>query len=186
MSVLSDVEIREEIRRRTLLVEPFKLDMVRENGLDLSIGDSFCTFKRGVVLDPDRPGDWEDYYECERTDAYLLRAGRRVLVHTQETVRMPRYLVGFVNIRSTWARAGIFAPPTIVDAGFHGQIVVEIVGGDFDIVLRPGYRILHLVIARTGMPVRKVYSGDYQGQRGVRMPKFFGEDAVFPYRLGRR
>ncbi|MEM3411634.1 MAG: dCTP deaminase, partial [Fervidicoccaceae archaeon] len=56
---------------------------------------------------------------------------------------------------------------------FEGNITIEVVGGSFPIKLHSGDRFAHLIFARLLTPVEKPYIGDYQGQRGVRLPKMF-------------
>ena len=96
-----------------------------------------------------------------------------MLLHTLEYLRLPSYIAGLVNLRSTWARTGIYIPATIVDAGFEGQLTIEVVGSSFPVKLYPGDRFLHLVLVKLGTPTSKPYNGAYRGQTGVRLPKFF-------------
>jgi dCTP deaminase len=85
---------------------------------------------------------------------------------------MPDDLMGFVNLRSSYARIGLTIPPTIIDAGFEGQVVVEVVGGEVPVDLYPGDRFIHVVFAKLSKPVEKPYRGVYQGQRGIVLPRF--------------
>ena len=172
--LLSDVEIRSLLRAGELVIEPLHDDTVRENGVDLRLGRGYCLFRRtSRVLDPRDPGNPNEYYECGEADEIIVPAGRRMLLHTLEYVRLPPYLAGLVNLRSTWARTGIYIPATVVDAGFEGQIVIEVVGSDFPVKLYAGDRFLHLVLVRLSTTVTTPYRGQYKGQRGVRLPKFF-------------
>jgi dCTP deaminase len=84
---------------------------------------------------------------------------------TRETIKMPNDLMAFVQLRSTWARRGIILPPTIIDAGFQGQITLEI--GSFCTVTLPiGDRFAHLIFAKLTTPT-KPYNGKYQYQTGI-------------------
>ena len=162
--ILSDYDIRVLVKAGELVVEPFADDIVRENGLDLRLGPGYCRFRRtSSVLDPRDPGDPGEVYEC----------GEHVLLHTLEYIRLPSYIAGLVNLRSTWARTGIYIPATIVDAGFEGQLTIEVVGSSFPVRLYPGDRFLHLVLVKLGTPTSRPYNGVYRGQTGVRLPKFF-------------
>ncbi len=173
--ILSDRDIRALIALGELGVEPLRPDTVRENGLDLRLGREFCRLRArsDVVLDPGEPGDPRDFYECVESDSVVVGPGERLLAVTEEYIRVPGYLAGLVNLRSTWARTGIFVPPTVVDAGFQGQIVIEVIGSAFPVRLRAGDRFLHLVLVRLNTPAERPYAGSYQGQRGVALPKFF-------------
>ena len=97
--------------------------------------------------------------EYEICDGYALGL-------TVEYITVPRNLVGFCNLRSTLARMGLFIPPTIIDAGFEGKIVVEILGRIDLLDLVVGKRFLHVVFAETKSPSTG-YRGQYQGQRDI-------------------
>jgi len=77
-----------------------------------------------------------------------------VLLHTSEYVELPGYVAGLANLRSTYARLGVYIPPTVVDAGFKGQIVIEVVGSAFPVKLYAGDRFLHLVLVRLSSPAQ--------------------------------
>ena len=89
--------------------------------------------------------------------------GRFKLALTAEIVNMPVDLMGFCNLRSTWARRGIFIPPTIVDPGFRGRLVIEMVSFNEDlVVIQEGERFLHLIVAKVSGAIP--YCGQYQNQ----------------------
>ncbi|MEB3860046.1 MAG: dCTP deaminase [Desulfurococcales archaeon] len=172
--ILSDRDILALARVGDLIVDPLEREIVRENGLDLRLGRAYCRFKpSGKVFDPRNPGDPEDFYECGESDQIIVSPREHVLLHTIEYLRLPPYLAGLVNLRSTWARLGIYIPSTIVDAGFEGQLTIEVVGSSFPVKLYPGDRFLHLVLVKLGTPAMNPYRGEYMGQKGVRLPKFF-------------
>ncbi len=177
--ILGDRDILGLLKLGDLVVEPFSRELVRENGLDLRLGRGYCRFRpTGRVLDPRSPGDPGEFYECGEADEIVVGAGEHVLLHTLEYVRLPEYIAGLVNLRSTWARTGIYIPPTVVDAGFEGQIVIEVVGSGFPVKLYSGDRFLHLVLVRMNSPAKHPYQGQYKGQTGVRLPKFFEAPAT--------
>lgn len=86
---------------------------------------------------------------------------------TREVLELPDDLMAFVQLRSTWARQGFFLPPTIVDAGFHGNLTLEIlVAGSVPAVRSLGRPFAHLIFAKTSGPCVP-YNGKYSGQRGI-------------------
>ncbi len=178
--LLSDRDIRALLAIGDLRIEPLREDTGRENGVDLRLSRQFCRLRArsDVVLDPDDPGDPSDYYDCVESESIVVGPGERLLAVTEEEVALPGYLAGLVMLRSTWARTGLWVPPTVVDAGFQGQIVVEIMGSSFPVKLKSGVRFLHLVFIKLVTPSTTGYRGDYQGQRGVRLPKFFSSRPV--------
>ena len=177
--ILSDRDILALVRLGDLVVEPFDEEIVRENGLDLRLGRQYCRFRAtGRVLDPRSPGDPSEFYECGESGVIVVGPREHVLLHTMEYVGLPPYLAGLVNLRSTWARLGLAIMPTVVDAGFEGQLTIEVVGSAFPVKLYPGDRFLHLVLVRLSSPAARPYRGEYQGQRGVRLPKIFTERKI--------
>ncbi|MEB3805982.1 MAG: dCTP deaminase [Desulfurococcales archaeon] len=172
--ILGDYDIMLLLRAGDLVIEPFDEEIVRENGLDLRLGREYCEFKdTNTILDPKHPGDPGEFYECSDGDEIIIPPRKHVLLHTLEYIKLPPYVAGLVNLRSTWARSGIYVPATVVDAGFEGQLTVEVVGSSFPVKLYPGDRFLHLVMVKLNTPALKPYEGQYKGQRGVRLPKFF-------------
>lgn len=171
--ILSDFDLRNYIRSGRLVIEPFSDEIVRENGVDLRLGDEVCELvETREVLDPYSPSvDVSRFYRCSRAGEFVLRPSRRYLLHTLEYLKVPPELMAFVELRSTFARLGFLMPPTIVDGGFEGQLTIEVATPPFPVKLRAGTRFLHVVFARLSSPAVRPYRGRYQGQRGVTLPK---------------
>lgn len=144
---------------------------MRENGIDLRVGNEIARFKKtDKVFDPDNP-DYS-FFDVQRGEEFIISPHEHVLLVTEEYMKLPNDVMAFVNLRSTFARLGLFIPPTIVDAGFEGQLTIEVVGSSFPVKIRRGTRFLHLIFARTLTPVENPYQGKYQGQKGVTIPRF--------------
>ncbi len=171
--MLSGAEIRNLIKRGELVIEPFSDEIIRENGVDLRIGEEVAVLLNNPEpLDPDKLGEVNlaNYYKVFRTDSFVLQPYMKVLVTTLEYIKMPENVAGLIGVRSTFARLGVSIPPTLIDAGFEGELTIEIHGGAFPIVLRKGMRFAHVAFYRIeGPPV--TYRGKYQGQRGVTLPR---------------
>ncbi|MEM0456708.1 MAG: dCTP deaminase [Nitrososphaerota archaeon] len=172
MAILSDLDLLNYIRSGRLLIEPFEESTVRENGVDLRIGGAVARMKNiGRPLDT-RSDDVEEFYTIEQGSSFIINPKEHVLLHTKEYIRLPVDLMGFVNLRSSYARVGLSIPPTIIDANFEGQLTIELVGGDFPVKLYENDRFIHVVFAKLTSPVERPYRGKYQGQRGIRLPSF--------------
>ncbi|MEM2006758.1 MAG: dCTP deaminase [Sulfolobales archaeon] len=171
--ILSDFDLRAYLASKRLQVEPYSEEIVRENGLDLRLGQGFCrinssTRELSIGEDP-----LDGYFSCRSSSDYLrLEPSAHYLLHTIEYLRMPPELMGFVELRSTFARLGFMMPPTIVDAGFEGQLTIEVLTPPYPIRVRIGTRFLHVVFAKVTTPAVNTYRGKYQGQRGVTLPKW--------------
>ncbi|MEM0026622.1 MAG: dCTP deaminase [Ignisphaera sp.] len=171
--ILSDFDLINYIRSGRLVIEPFSNEIVRENGLDLRIGDEVCILNEvNKVLDPyDANVDINTFYNCFKTDEIIFEPRKIYLATTVEYIKVPPELMAFVELRSTFARMGLSIPPTIIDGGFEGQITIEIHTSTFPIKIKKNTRFLHIVFSKVSTPIQKPYTGRYQGQRGVRPPK---------------
>jgi dCTP deaminase len=170
--ILSDFDLRGYISSGRLYIEPYDHSIVRENGLDLRLGSGYCELlEADVVLDPYSHTDLSSFYKCGEAMEIILKPWGRYLLHTLEYIRLPPELVGFAELRSTLARLGLLIPPTIIDGGFEGQLTIEVQAPPFPLKLRHGTRFLHLILSKVSTPIERPYRGEYQGQRGVRLPK---------------
>ena len=171
MMILSDWDIRVYIEKKLLVIDPLFEDTIRENGVDLRFGYEFCRFRknfRGII--DSKEYDPRDFLECmdvSEDKGFVIQPLEHILATTLEWVELPHDLIGFVNLRSTFARLSLYIPPTAIDAGFKGQVTIEIIGGSLPVRVYPGQRFLHVIFARTSSPVYRPYRGKYQGQRGV-------------------
>lgn len=171
--ILSDFDLWAYIRGRRLVIEPFDETIVRENGIDLRIGRKIARMKElEEPFDTRDDSRVEEYFEIEEGDSFVVWPKEHILLHTLEYIKLPVDLMGFVNLRSSYARVGLSIPPTIVDANFEGELTIELLGGDFPVKLYAGDRFIHVVFAKLSSAVKKPYEGKYQGQRGIRLPSF--------------
>lgn len=144
--ILSGRDIKWYIETGKLVIDPVEEIQFRENGLDLILENI-----------EDRP---TNFAWCEF-----------VLGCTKERFEMPDDLMGFVELRSTWARTGLMIPPTIIDAGFAGNITLEIVSFNKKLPSVPyGQRFAHVIFAKMTSH-GKSYAGKYQNQTGITGPK---------------
>ncbi|MEM3832084.1 MAG: dCTP deaminase [Thermoprotei archaeon] len=170
--ILSDFDLRNYIMSKRIIIEPFVPEIIRENGLDLRLGNQLARMKNvHVPFDTKHPSNISDYYVVENAESFIINPYEHVLTVTMEYLELPTDVMAFVELRSTFARLGLFIPPTIVDANFKGQLTIELIGGPFPVKLYASERFLHLIFAKLTSPVEKPYSGKYQGQRGVTLPK---------------
>lgn len=135
--ILSGRDVRLYIETGKLKVEPLCDEQFQQNGIDLYLSE-------------------------------LKHMSRQFwLGCTSEVLELPDDLMAFVEIRSSWARKGFFLPPTIVDAGFKGNLTLEILAmGDDSIFDALHKRFAHLIFAKTSGPCER-YDGRYTDQRGI-------------------
>ena len=169
--ILGDRDLKYYLEKGWIKIVPFSEEIVRENGIDLRIGAEFARLKKTERVF-DTTEKIENFYETINSNDIIIYPHEHILMTTHEYIELPNDVMAFVNLRSTYARLGLSIPPTIVDAGFKGQLTIEVVGSEFPVKLESGQRFLHLIFARTLTPVEKPYNGKYQGQQEVTLPKF--------------
>ncbi len=174
--ILSDFDLQAYISSGRLVIRPFTPEIIRENGVDLRIGPQIARLVRSdELLDTgDAEANVESHYIIESGESFIIKPYEKVLLTTLEYIELPSDIMGFVELRSSFARLGLLMPPTIIDAGFKGNITLEIEGSAFPVKLYRGQRFAHVIFAKTLNPVERPYRGRYQGQRGVTLPKLAG------------
>jgi len=173
--ILSDFDLTWYLKSGRLVIVPYDEEIVRENGIDLRIGGEIAKLKPlNKVFDTRNVAEEQvsEFYEVLRSDEFVIYPNERVLLTTLEYVKLPNDIMGFVELRSSFARLGLSIPPTIIDAGFEGNVTLEVHGSTFPIKLYKGQRFAHVIFSKTLNPVLRPYQGKYQGQRGVTLPKF--------------
>ncbi len=172
--ILSDSSIRSLIESGELSIDPLYNDTIRENGVDMRIGPEIAfPIVTGEVIDPIRDNPAKHFSVREIPDEGIIIPGNTsILLVTEEYVRMPKDVAALCGLRSSIARWGFVAPPTLIDAGFEGQLTIEVMWTrPAPVKLYKGIRFLHVVFFRVEGEVERPYSGSYQGQRGVTLPK---------------
>jgi len=170
--ILSAVDLKKAIEQGSLAITPLSGDTVRENGIDLRFSVEIVRLQSAdKVLDIQSPCS-EGLYVAERVnDSFVLGKYEKVLVATLEHVKLGNDLMAFCQLRSTFSRAGLSIPPTVVDAGFEGNLTIQLSGGPFPVKIPTKTRFLHLVFAKLETPLEQGYEGKYKHDCGVALPK---------------
>ncbi len=171
--ILSAVDLQREIKQGRLSIEPSTDETIRENGVDLRLSSTIMRLienKEGMF--DIRSPNLDQFYSKESiVDKLVLGKSERILVSTLEKVALPNNLMAFCQLRSTFSRAGISIPPTVVDAGFAGNLTIQLSGGPFSVKIPTNTRFLHLVFAELRTPLTKGYEGKYKNDCNVAAPK---------------
>jgi len=97
-----------------------------------------------------------------------LKPKQQSLVASMERIELSDRIVGFLHLRSSLAREGLFASLALVDPGFRGQLTVSLYNsGDSAVNLVKGERFIQLSLLRLGKPAINKYAGRYQNSSGV-------------------
>lgn len=142
-------------------------------GYDVRLGNEFVRYKPSTEpLDPLRVRP-EDYDRFVAEEVYI-EPGGFLLGVTMETIRMPPDVTAQLCDKSSLARSGISVQNSVMEAGWIGQITLEIHNQlQRPVILRAGQGIGQLIFFR-GEPCMVTYAdraGKYQGQTGCVPPR---------------
>lgn len=147
-----------------------------------AVGDKFFedqlnSYMRDIIIPGETILTDNDFIidEIEDGDGFILHPHTGVLACTMEYFRMPKDVCGHVWGKSTLARLFVHQLCTPLEAGWHGQLVIEVVNfGERAVLLRPGMGFIQVQFEAADEPA--VSYGDkgglYQGQVGVQQSKW--------------
>jgi len=139
LTLLSDVEIEELIKKRSLVMSPFDPACLNGAGYDLRLGKEV-----------------------------IIPAGCHELVATLERIELGSDIAGVMHIRSSLARAGIIASLALIDPGFRGQLTISLYNaGSGAFEMKKGDRFVQVTFHRLGMKTTRSYHGRYQDSQGI-------------------
>jgi dCTP deaminase len=148
---------------------------VSSYGYDIRVADQFKIFTNihSRIVDPKNfdPESMVDF----KGDVCIIPPNSFVLAHSVETIRMPRDVTGLVLCKSTYIRAGVLIPTTVLEAGWEGVITLEI--GNVTPLPAKVYAnegIAQVLFFEGDSPPDVSYAdrqGKYQNQKGVVLPR---------------
>jgi len=117
------------------MIEPFINGQVSEGvisyglssyGYDIRVSDEFLIFSNAhtTVVDP-KNFDTKSVVK-HKGDTCIIPPNSFVLAKSVETMDMPKDVTGIILCKSTYIRAGILIPTTVLEAGWRGEITLEI------------------------------------------------------------
>jgi len=175
--LLSDRDIRVEIDKGRVLLDPYEPAFVQPSSVDVRIDRFFRVFEnhRYPHIDPaEEQPDLTRLIECVGDEPFILHPGEFVLSSTYETVTLPDDIAARLEGKSSLGRLGLLTHSTagFIDPGFSGHVTLELSNmATLPIKLWPGMRIGQLCFFRLSSPAEhpygsEVYGSRYQGQRG--------------------
>lgn len=183
--VLNDRQIAELANKG--MIEPFADHLVREEdgqriisyglssfGYDLRISGEFYVFSNicgTAVVDPkDFPQEAMVRRDVKAHEAIVIPPNTYVLGKSVEYVRVPEDVMTVCIGKSTYARCGIIVNVTPLEAGWEGQVTIEISNSTpLPAKVYACEGILQVLFFRGERPAVTYAdrSGKYQGTRGV-------------------
>lgn len=182
--LLSDRDIRAELKAGRVVLDPLDPDMVQPSSVDVRIDRFFRLFDnhKYPVIDPaqEQPG-LTRLVEVEADDPFVLHPGEFVLASTYEVVSLPDDIAARLEGKSSLGRLGLLTHSTagFIDPGFSGHVTLELSNvATLPITLWPGMKIGQLCFFRLSSPAEHPYGSErygsrYQGQRGPTASRSF-------------
>ncbi len=171
--ILSDRTIKSMIDNGDLQIDPYIPANVQPSSIDCVLGTHFLIMDE-THMDLITMNAPIHYREIE-TDHIIIPPHSFLLATTQEYIKLPDTITGFVEGRSSIGRMGLFIQNAgWVDAGFEGQITLELYNANsLPIQVEAGRRICQLVLCKMDQAAQAPYNGKYQGQRKAMGSRIF-------------
>jgi dCTP deaminase len=175
--LLSDRDIKSEIDKGRVVLEPYDVNMIQPSSVDVRLDRLFRTFEnhKYAHIDPaENQPELTREVAVEGNDPFILHPGEFVLGSTYEVISLPDDIAGRLEGKSSLGRLGLLTHSTagFIDPGFSGHVTLELSNvATLPIKLWPGMKIGQLCLFRLESPAEHpygsaVYGSRYQGQRG--------------------
>ncbi len=182
--LLSDRDIRGEIDRGRVVLEPFDDAMIQPSSVDIRLDRFFRVFEnhRYPHIDPaEDQAELTRPVEPDGAEPFILHPGEFVLGSTYEVITLPDDIAARLEGKSSLGRLGLLTHSTagFIDPGFSGHVTLELSNAaTLPIKLWPGMKIGQFCFFRLSSPAENPYgsakSGSrYQGQRGPTQSRSF-------------
>ena len=175
--LLSDRDIKSEIDKGRVVLEPYDVNMIQPSSVDVRLDRLFRTFEnhKYAHIDPaENQPELTREVAVQGQDPFILHPGEFVLGSTYEVISLPDDIAGRLEGKSSLGRLGLLTHSTagFIDPGFSGHVTLELSNvATLPIKLWPGMKIGQLCLFRLESPTEHpygsaVYGSRYQGQRG--------------------
>ena len=180
--ILNDKQIK-ELADKEEMISPFVGKSVSKGishglnsfGYDLRCGSEFKIFTniKGATADPKNFSE-DNFVTIKGEEFVLIPPNSFALASSLEYFKMPRNVTGLVTAKSTYARCGLGTPPTVLEAGWHGNLVLEFSNHTSNSIKLYANSGAAQILFFSGDQPEVSYSdrkGKYQGQVGITLAK---------------
>ena len=182
--LLSDRDIKSEINKGRVVLEPYDVNMIQPSSVDVRLDRLFRTFEnhKYAHIDPaENQPELTREVAVEGNDPFILHPGEFVLGSTYEVISLPDDIAGRLEGKSSLGRLGLLTHSTagFIDPGFSGHITLELSNvANLPVKLFPGMKIGQLCLIKLSSPADHPYGSEkygsrYQGQRGPTASRSF-------------
>ena len=180
--ILSDKQIK-KFAEDEGMIDPFVSKSVSKGishglnsfGYDLRCGSELKIFTniKGATADPKNFSE-DNFITVKGEDSILIPPNSFALASSLEYFKMPRNVTGLVTAKSTYARCGLGTPPTVLEAGWHGNLVLEFSNHTSNSIRLYADSGAAQILFFQGEQPEISYAdrdGKYQGQTGITLAK---------------
>ena len=131
--ILNDKQIKQLVEEKEM-ISPFVGESISKGishglnsfGYDLRCGSEFKIFTniKGASADPKNFSE-DNFITVKNEESILIPPNSFALASSLEYFKMPRNVTGLVTAKSTYARCGLGVPPTVLEGGWNGVLVLE-------------------------------------------------------------
>jgi len=175
--LLSDRDLKAEIKAGRLVIDPYDESLVQPSSIDVRLDRFFRVFEnhRYPHIDPaEEQDELTRMVEVAVDEPFILHPGEFVLGSTYEVIGLADDLAARLEGKSSLGRLGLLTHSTagFIDPGFNGHVTLELSNvATLPIKLWPGMKIGQVCVLRLTSPAEHpygsaVYGSRYQGQRG--------------------
>ncbi|MFH0748490.1 MAG: dCTP deaminase [Candidatus Bathyarchaeota archaeon] len=169
LTVLSRQEILKYLAEGKLEIIPFDRHKVGPTSIDLTLGNEFRVFRKVRkifhVRENVRYEDVTEVVTVSEDNYLLLMPGELVHGITQEKIKLPENLAGWIEGRSRYARIGLMIHVTagLVQPGCNNKQVLEISNmSPMPLALYPDTKICQLILEKVEGTAK--YRGKFRNQ----------------------
>jgi dCTP deaminase len=170
--VLSDRDIKEEIARGRVKIEPLDPSCIQPASVDVHLDRRllvFKTWRRPFYIDVKQSqDDLNEVVEIEGEEPFFLNPGEFVLGSTLESLTLPDDVVARLEGKSSLGRIGLLIHSTAgyVDPGWRGHLTLELSNvAKLPVTLYYGMKIGQISFLRLSSAVDRVYGADGLGSK---------------------
>ncbi|MDO8532934.1 MAG: dCTP deaminase [Dehalococcoidia bacterium] len=180
--VLSDRDIRAELERKRIIVEPLGEGCVQPASVDLRLGHKLRIFKQhsqGFIDVKQESPHLTELVEVDEDTPFYLHPGEFALGVTLERIVLPPDIVGRLDGKSSLGRLGLVVHSTagFVDPGWDGYLTLELSNlSPLPITLYHRMKVSQISFMRLTSPAELPYGSKQIGS------KYQGQDEPVPSR----
>jgi len=139
------------------------------NGYTLRLDNIFkYPFKSHTVFDPMKKSFTNKSFREVKRDFFILKPNKFVLAKAKEYINLPNNVSAIALTKSTYARLGVFANITTIDAGWRGYLTIEIANlGSNPVKIYANYGIAEILFFKHNDT--EGYDGNYQDLNSIKI-----------------